>query len=228
MGRAPNLVELGIFSVMWSEHCSYKSTRAHLRTLPTKAPWVLAGPGRECRRDRHRRRRCRHLQDGKPQPSVLHRALSGRGDGRGRHHARRLHHGRAPHRDDERAALRRARSSQDPASRVRRRLRHRRLWQLHGRADGGRRSEFPPLLQRQHPGQRDVRGACAHRQDFQIGRQRARAIRSSMSARRRAATAFMAPPWRRRNSTKIPKRSARPCRWAIRSPKSCCSKPASN
>ncbi len=41
----PNLVELGIFSVMWSEHCSYKSTRAHLRRLPTKAPWVLQGPG---------------------------------------------------------------------------------------------------------------------------------------------------------------------------------------
>jgi phosphoribosylformylglycinamidine synthase subunit PurL len=45
LGRAPNLVELGIFSVMWSEHCSYKSTRADLRTLPTKAPWVLQGPG---------------------------------------------------------------------------------------------------------------------------------------------------------------------------------------
>jgi phosphoribosylformylglycinamidine synthase len=45
MGRDPNLVELGIFSVMWSEHCSYKSTRAHLRKLPTKAPWVLQGPG---------------------------------------------------------------------------------------------------------------------------------------------------------------------------------------
>jgi phosphoribosylformylglycinamidine synthase len=45
LGRAPNLVELGVFSVMWSEHCSYKSTRAHLRRLPTKAPWVLQGPG---------------------------------------------------------------------------------------------------------------------------------------------------------------------------------------
>jgi len=45
LGRTPNLVELGIFSVMWSEHCSYKSTRAHLRRLPTKAPWVLQGPG---------------------------------------------------------------------------------------------------------------------------------------------------------------------------------------
>jgi phosphoribosylformylglycinamidine synthase subunit PurL len=45
LDREPNLVELGIFSVMWSEHCSYKSTRAHLRRLPTKAPWVLQGPG---------------------------------------------------------------------------------------------------------------------------------------------------------------------------------------
>jgi phosphoribosylformylglycinamidine synthase len=45
LNREPNLVELGVFSVMWSEHCSYKSTRAHLRRLPTKAPWVLQGPG---------------------------------------------------------------------------------------------------------------------------------------------------------------------------------------
>jgi phosphoribosylformylglycinamidine synthase II len=45
LGREPSIVELGIFSVMWSEHCSYKSTRVHLRRLPTKAPWVLQGPG---------------------------------------------------------------------------------------------------------------------------------------------------------------------------------------
>ncbi len=45
MGRAPNLVELGIFSVMWSEHCSYKSSRIHLAKLPTSAPWVICGPG---------------------------------------------------------------------------------------------------------------------------------------------------------------------------------------
>jgi phosphoribosylformylglycinamidine synthase II len=45
LNRAPNLTELGIFSVMWSEHCSYKSSRVHLRTLPTKAPWVIQGPG---------------------------------------------------------------------------------------------------------------------------------------------------------------------------------------
>ncbi|MEO1252435.1 MAG: phosphoribosylformylglycinamidine synthase subunit PurL [Pseudomonadota bacterium] len=45
MGREPNLVELGVFSVMWSEHCSYKSSRRHLKTLPTSAPWVIQGPG---------------------------------------------------------------------------------------------------------------------------------------------------------------------------------------
>jgi phosphoribosylformylglycinamidine synthase len=45
LGRDPNLVELGVFSVMWSEHCSYKSTRAHLRKLPTKGQVVIQGPG---------------------------------------------------------------------------------------------------------------------------------------------------------------------------------------
>jgi phosphoribosylformylglycinamidine synthase len=45
MGRTPSLTELGVFSVMWSEHCSYKSSRVWLRQLPTKAPWVLYGPG---------------------------------------------------------------------------------------------------------------------------------------------------------------------------------------
>src|SRR5919205_1392204 len=45
LGREPNLTELGIFSVMWSEHCSYKSSRIHLRRLPVDAPWVLVGPG---------------------------------------------------------------------------------------------------------------------------------------------------------------------------------------
>jgi phosphoribosylformylglycinamidine synthase subunit PurL len=45
LGREPNLLELGIFSVMWSEHCSYKSSRVHLKKLPTEAPWVIQGPG---------------------------------------------------------------------------------------------------------------------------------------------------------------------------------------
>ena len=45
MGREPNITELGIFSVMWSEHCSYKSSKKWLKTLPTTAPWVIQGPG---------------------------------------------------------------------------------------------------------------------------------------------------------------------------------------
>jgi phosphoribosylformylglycinamidine synthase II len=45
MGRAPNLTELGIFSVMWSEHCSYKSSRIHLKRLPTTGPRVIVPPG---------------------------------------------------------------------------------------------------------------------------------------------------------------------------------------
>jgi phosphoribosylformylglycinamidine synthase II len=45
LGREPTLTELGIFSVMWSEHCSYKSSRVHLRKLPTTGPRVLQGPG---------------------------------------------------------------------------------------------------------------------------------------------------------------------------------------
>ncbi|MGA7385227.1 MAG: phosphoribosylformylglycinamidine synthase subunit PurL, partial [Methylocella sp.] len=45
IGRTPTFTELGIFSAMWNEHCSYKSSRIHLRRLPTKAPWVIQGPG---------------------------------------------------------------------------------------------------------------------------------------------------------------------------------------
>src|SRR5512136_1323347 len=45
LGREPNITELGIFSVMWSEHCSYKSSKVHLKRLPTRGPCVVQGPG---------------------------------------------------------------------------------------------------------------------------------------------------------------------------------------
>ena len=45
LGRTPTFTELGIVSAMWNEHCSYKSSRLHLKGLPTKAPWVIQGPG---------------------------------------------------------------------------------------------------------------------------------------------------------------------------------------
>ena len=45
IGRAPTFTELGIFSAMWNEHCSYKSSKKWLRTLPTEGPQVICGPG---------------------------------------------------------------------------------------------------------------------------------------------------------------------------------------
>src|SRR5262245_23639981 len=47
LGREPSYTELGIFSVMWSEHCSYKNTRPLLKTFPTRSPSVLVGAGEE-------------------------------------------------------------------------------------------------------------------------------------------------------------------------------------
>ena len=45
MKREPNILELGIFSAMWNEHCSYKSSRIHLKKLPTRGKQVIQGPG---------------------------------------------------------------------------------------------------------------------------------------------------------------------------------------
>ena len=45
LNRAPNYLELGVFSVMWSEHCSYKSSKVHLSKFPTTGPRVIQGPG---------------------------------------------------------------------------------------------------------------------------------------------------------------------------------------
>lgn len=45
LGREPRIAELAMYSVMWSEHCSYKSSRPHLARFPTEAPWVVVGPG---------------------------------------------------------------------------------------------------------------------------------------------------------------------------------------
>ena len=47
LGRDPNRSELAMYAAMWSEHCSYKSSRIHLRTLPTEGPAVLVGPGQD-------------------------------------------------------------------------------------------------------------------------------------------------------------------------------------
>ena len=86
---------------------------------------------------------------------------------------------------------------------------------------------LPHPLRRQLPGQCDGRRASRGPTRFSTPPPRASACRSSISAPRPAATASTAPPWPRPNSARIPRKSARPCRSAIRSRKSCCSRPAS-
>ena len=95
IGRTPTLTELGIFSAMWNEHCSYKSSKVHSAHAADQGAARHPGPRRERRRHRHRRWARLRVQDGEPQPPELYRALSGRGDRRRRHPARRVHHGRA-------------------------------------------------------------------------------------------------------------------------------------
>ena len=174
MGREPNLTELGVFTVMWSEHCSYKSSRTWLRRLPTKGPRVIHGPGENAGVVDIGDGEAADLQDGEPQPSHAsssptraRRPASAASCATSSPWAR----GRSP--TSTRCA------SAAPIIRATRHLvagvvaRHRRLRQLRRRADGRRRSQFPPRLRRQHPGQRDDRRHRATRPDLLLGAPRA-------------------------------------------------------
>ena len=104
--------ELAMYSVMWSEHCSYKSSKVHLRQFGEKAPPsepAARRHRRERRRGRRRRRLGGHLQGRVAQPPVLRRAAPGRGHRRRRHRPRHPGHGRPAGRGDGPAALRRGR-----------------------------------------------------------------------------------------------------------------------
>ena len=95
LGREPTETEEGIFTVMWSEHCSYKSSRLHLRKLPTKGPRVLVGPGENAGIiDISGDYAIAFKIESHNHPS-FHRAVSRRGDGSRRHPARYFHDGRA-------------------------------------------------------------------------------------------------------------------------------------
>ena len=109
MGRVPTLTELGIFSVMWSEHCSYKSSRVWLRELPTQAPWVIHGPGENAGVvDIGDGLAAVFKMESHNHPSFIE-PYQGAATGVGGIHARRVHDGRAPGRESQRAALRRSR-----------------------------------------------------------------------------------------------------------------------
>ena len=186
------------------------------------------GAGRERRRHRHRRRARLRVQDGEPQPPELHRALSGRGDRRRRHPARRLHHGRAADRLPQRAV----------ASAIPTHPKTRHLVsgvvagiggygnsfgvptvggsvRFHARYDGNILVNAMAVGIAEN-GQDLLRGGLRRRHADRLSRLQDRPRRHPRRHR-----------WPRPNSTRTPRRSARPCRSAIRSPKSCCSKPAS-
>ncbi len=174
LGREPNLVELGIFSVMWSEHCSYKSSRLHLKKLPTEAPWVICGPGENAG--------VIDIGDGDAaifkmeshnHPSYIE-PYQGAATGVGGILRDVFTMGARPIANMN--ALRFG-SPDHPKMRhliSRRRRRHRRLRQLRRRSDGRRRGQFRPRLRRQHPRQRDDRRRREDRQDFLFGRDRHR------------------------------------------------------
>ena len=155
---------------MWSEHCSYKSSRVHLRSLPTTGPRVLQGPGRERRRGRHRRRARGGLQDREPQPSFVHRAIPRRGDRRRRDPARRVHHGRPADRQLEFAALRCDRASTHVAARQGRGRGHRRIREQRRSRDGRRGGVLRPRLRREHSRQRLHARPRAGRRDLSCRR----------------------------------------------------------
>ena len=88
LGRLPNWTETGIYSVMWSEHCSYKNSKPLLQALSRRRSPGPAGARGRGRRDRHRGRAGGGVQDRKPQPSFGRGALPGGGDRCRRDHSR--------------------------------------------------------------------------------------------------------------------------------------------
>ena len=221
--------ELGIFSVMWSEHCSYKSSRVHLKTLPTDGPRVLQGPGENAGAVDIGDGLARRLQDRIAQPPVVHRAVPGRGHRRRRHHPRHLHDGRAADRAAELAALRAARPAAGTA----------RIFEGvvagiggYGNSIGiptvGGEIVFDDVLRRQPARQRVVprhrRAATSIVKGVASGRRQSRLLRRREDGPRRHPRRDDGLGGVRRDSRP---RSGRRCRSATRSWRSCCSRPAS-
>ena len=216
-----------MFSVMWSEHCCYKSSRVHLKTLPTDGPRVLQGPGENAG--------VVDIGDGLAavfkieshnHPSFIE-PFQGAATGVGGILRDIFTMGARPIALLDSLRFGSLDDAADAPHLRGRGRRHRRLRQLHRRPDRRRRDRLRRELRRQSAGQRVL---PRHREDdrhLQGPARRASAIRCSTSARRPAATASTARPWRRRSSTRSRPRSGRRCRSAIPSWRSCCSRPAS-
>ena len=165
LGRDPNDLELAMFSVMWSEHCSYKSSRPLLRDAADRRRATSSpGPGENAG--------VISIGDGLAVAFKIEshnhptrgRAVPGRRDRRRRDPARHLRDGRPADRGPRRPPVRRPGRRPDAPPRRRRRARRRRLRQLRRRADGRRRARVRPLVPGQPAGQRDgdraARGAA--------------------------------------------------------------------
>ena len=195
LGRTPTLTELGIFSVMWSEHCSYKSSRVWLKQLPTKAPWVIHGPGENAGVvDIGDGLAAVFKMESHNHPSFIE-PYQGAATGVGGILRDVFTMGARPIANLNALRFGQPETSAHEARRRRRGARHRRLRQLRRRAHRGRRGQFPPRLRRQPAGQRHDRRHRAARTASSCPPPPASAIRWSMSAPRPAATASMAPPW---------------------------------
>ena len=228
IGRDPSLTELGIFSAMWNEHCSYKSSRLHLRKLPTSAPWVIQGPGENAGViDIGDGEACIFKMESHNHPSYIE-PYQGAATGVGGILRDVFTMGARPV-----ACLNLLRfgapgPSAHPPSRRRRRRRHRRLRQQFWRADRRRLDQFPRALRRQHPRQRDGRRHRPRGRDLLCGRRRHRQSdrlsRLEDRARRHPRRDHGVGRLRRGCRGQAPDGAGR----RSRSPKSCCSKPASN
>jgi phosphoribosylformylglycinamidine synthase subunit PurL len=226
IGREPTYTELGIFSAMWNEHCSYKSSKVHLRTLPTKAPWVIQGPGENAGViDIGDGLACVFKMESHNHPSFIE-PYQGAANGRRRHPARRVHHGRAADRLPQRAL-----ASARPTI-PRRGI----WWPASSPASAATAIRFgvPTVggsvgFHTRYDGNNLVNAmAVGIAETDKIFYAKATGVGRPIVylGSKTGRDGITAPPWRRRNS-RTPRRSARPCRSAIPSPKSCCSKPAS-
>ena len=227
MGREPSMTELGIFSVMWSEHCSYKSSRVHLKKLPTKAPWVICGPGENAGViDIGDGQAAIFKMESHNHPSFIE-PYQGAATGVGGIMRDVFTMGARPIANVN--ALRFGEPN-DPKTR------HLIAGVVAGIGGYGNCMGVPTVagevnFHASYNGNILVNAmtvGLAPADKIFYSAAAGVGIPSSMSAPRPVATASTAPPWRPPSSTRIRRRSARPCRSAIPSPRSCCWKPAWN
>ncbi len=206
---------------MWSEHCSYKSSRVWLKQLPTTAPWVIHGPGENAGVvDIGDGLAAIFKMESHNHPSFIE-PYQGAATGVGGILRDVFTMGARP------VANLNALRFGDPANPRTKRIVDGVVRGIggYGNCVGvptvGGEINFHPRLRRQSAGQRHDRRHRAAGPDLPRPPRPGSAIRWSMSAPRPAATASTARPWPRPSSARMPRRSARPCRSAIRSPRSC-------